>query len=57
MSVSVFYKKLKINNSLPVLVRALVPAYFYTLHQFFCRFPDIKRTFFHKKNTLFGLLY
>jgi len=57
MRISVFYNKLKINNSLHVSVRALVPAYLYALHQIFCGFPDIKRVFFHKKNALFGLPY
>jgi hypothetical protein len=57
MRKSVFYKKLKIKNALHVSVRALVPAYLYTLYQLFYRFPDVERPFFHKKNALFGPSY
>jgi hypothetical protein len=57
MRVSVFYNKLKINNSQHVSVRALVPAYLYALNQIFFVFPDMKPTFFDKKNTSLGLSY
>jgi hypothetical protein len=57
MRKSVFYKKLKIKNALHVSVRALVPAYLYTLYQLFYRFPDVERPFFHKKNAPFGPSY
>ncbi len=55
MRTAAFYKNLKIINLSPVSVCALVPAYLYAMDQFFCGFPDIKPTFFHKKNTLLGL--
>lgn len=57
MSASVFYKKNTIKASVHVFVCALVPAYLYAVHQLFCLFPDIKPTFFDKKNTPLGLSY
>jgi len=56
MRASALYKKLKINIALHVSVRALVPAYLDALNQLFFVFPDMKQTFFDKKNTSLGLL-
>jgi hypothetical protein len=52
MSIFFFYKKNNIKKHLPVLVRALVPAYLYASHQFFYESPDRNHPFFHKKNSL-----
>jgi len=52
----VFYFSFEIKNEVPSLVRALVPAYLDSLWSFFHRIPDRKSCFFHKKNSLIGLL-
>jgi hypothetical protein len=57
MSTSVFYTNDKIEASVHVFACALVPAYLYAVHQLFCLFPDIKSSFFDKKNTPLGLSY
>jgi len=52
----VFYFSFEIKNEVPSLVRASVPAYLDSLWSFFHRIPDRKSCFFHKKNSLIGLL-